>query len=325
MGQLQLCRENAMKRFACLTMLLLSPVLLSTAAAQANAPSTTGLWKIDGNMMGQPVRMMCALTETKHNLSGVCSGAEDGYAAHKVTGSVKAQKMQFYFQTAIGGNPLTLIVSGTLNEDSTRMDGDLDVEPMAVGGLFSAIKELEHDTASAQADAAAAQTDAAAAQAWAAEAQAGLAAGNEAAARAEAAQAGAKAAQAGAMAAAAGAEAAQAGAIGSAPGSVQPLATGTWKIDGNVMGMPVTMTCVLAEAEHKLAGSCTGAGEGTTPRTLTGTTTAKGLGWRFDDEFQGQPIAFSINATLAAGGTKMNGTISVAPMNVDGAFTAAKQ
>jgi hypothetical protein len=91
------------------------------------------------------------------------------------------------------------------------------------------------------------------------------------------------------------------------------------------MGMPVTMTCVLAEAEHKLAGTCTGAGEGRTPRALTGTTTAKGLGWRFDDEFQGQPIAFSINATLAAGGKKMNGTISVAPMNVDGTFTAVKQ
>ena len=324
MGQLQLCRENAMRRFACMVLLLLSPGLLPAAPA-ADAPSTTGLWKIDGNMMGQPVRMICALTETKHNLSGVCSGAEDGYAAHKVAGSVKAQKMQFYFQTAIGGNSLTLIVSGTLNEDSTRMDGDLDVEPMAVGGLFSAIKELEHDTASAQADAAAAQTDAAAAQAWAAEAQAGLAAGNEAAARAEAAQAGAKAAQAGARAAAAGAEAAEAGAMEQASASVQPLATGTWKIDGNVMGMPVTMTCVLAEAEHKLAGTCTGAGEGRTPRALTGTTTAKGLGWRFDDEFQGQPIAFSINATLAAGGKKMNGTISVAPMNVDGTFTAVKQ
>jgi hypothetical protein len=266
MGQLYLCRENAMKRFACLAILLLSPVLLSTAAAQANAPSTTGLWKIDGNMMGQPVRMMCALTETKHNLSGVCSGAEDGYAAHKITGSVKAQKMQFYFQTAIGGNPLTVIVSGTLNEDRTKMDGDMDIEPMA--------------------------------------AQAGLATGNESAT---------------------GAGAAVDGATESNPSSAQPLATGTWKIDGNVMGNPVTMTCVLTEADHKLAGSCSGAGEGSTPRALTGTATPKGVNWRFDDQFQGQPISFSMIATLAADGAKMNGTISVAPMNVDGTFIAVKQ
>jgi len=303
MGQLQLCRENAMKRFACMVLLLLSPGLLPAAPA-ADAPSTTGLWKIDGSMMGQPVRMMCALTETKHNLSGVCSGAEDGYAAHKVAGSVKAQKMQFYFQTAIGGNPLTLIVSGTLNEDFTKMDGDLDVEPMAVGGLFSAIKELEHDTASAQANAAAAQTDAAAAQAWAAEVQAHLATGNEAAT---------------------GAGAAVAGATESNPSSAQPIATGTWKIDGNVMGNPVTMTCVLTEAEHKLAGTCSGAGESRTPRALTGTATPKGVNWRFDDQFQGQPISFSINATMSADGAKMNGTLSIAPMNVGGDFVATKQ
>jgi len=303
MGQLQLCRENAMKRFACMVLLLLSPGLLPAAPA-ADAPSTTGLWKIEGSMMGQPVRMMCALTETKHNLSGVCSGAEDGYAAHKVAGSVKAQKMQFYFQTAIGGNPLTLIVSGTLNEDFTKMDGDLDVEPMAVGGLFSAIKELEHDTASAQANAAAAQTDAAAAQAWAAEVQAHLATGNEAAT---------------------GAGAAVAGATESNPSSAQPIATGTWKIDGNVMGNPVTMTCVLTEAEHKLAGTCSGAGESRTPRALTGTATPKGVNWRFDDQFQGQPISFSINATMSADGAKMNGTLSIAPMNVGGDFVATKQ
>ena len=81
--------------------------------------------------MGTPVRMMCALTETDHKLSGTCSGAEDGFAAHKVAGSVKAQKVEYYFQTAIGGNPITLIVSGTLNEDRSQMEGDLDVEPMA--------------------------------------------------------------------------------------------------------------------------------------------------------------------------------------------------
>ena len=292
-----------MKRFACTVLLLLSPVALSAAPA-ADEPPITGLWKTEGSIMGQPVRMMCALTETKHNLSGVCSGAEDGYAAHKVAGSVKAQKMQFYFQTAIGGNPLTLIVSGTLNQDFTKMDGDLDVEPMAVGGLFSAIKELEHDTASAQANAAAAQTDAAAAQAWAAEVQAHLATGNEAAT---------------------GAGAAVAGATESNPSSAQPVVTGTWKIDGNVMGNPVTMTCVLTEAEHKLAGTCTGAGEDRTPRTLTGTATPKGVNWRFDDQFQGQPISFSINATMSADGAKMNGTLSIAPMNVGGDFVATKQ
>jgi len=120
-------------------LLLATPVAF--AAPAADAPSTSGLWKIEGEVMGTPVQMMCTLTETSHKLSGVCSGAADGFAPHKVAGSVKAQKVEMYFQAAIGGNALTLIVSGTLNEDRTRMDGGLDVEPMAVSGTFSAMRE----------------------------------------------------------------------------------------------------------------------------------------------------------------------------------------
>ena len=317
-----------MKRFACTLLLLLSPGLL-VAAPATDEPSITGLWKTDSIIMGQPVRMMCALTETNHNLSGVCSGAQDGYAVHKIAGTVKGLKVQFYFQAIYGGNSLTTIVSGTLNEDRTQIDGDMEVAPMGGGmgaqqmnlsGALKAVKELEHDTASAQAVAAAAQTDAAAAQAWAAAAQAELATGNVLQAKADAAQAGNLAAEAGAKAAQAGADAAQGGATGQA----QPIASGTWKIDGNVMGNPVTMTCVLTEADHKLAGTCS-SGDGSTPRALTGTATPKGVNWRFDDQFHGQPISFSINATLSADGAKMNGTLSIAPMGVDGTFTAIKQ
>jgi len=315
-----------MKRFACMAILLLSPGLLPAAPA-ADEPSITGLWKTDGNIAGQQVRMMCALTENKHNLSGVCSGAQDGYAAHKIAGSVKGQKIQFYFQAVFGGNSLTLIVNGTLSEDRTQIDGDMEVAPMGGGmdaqqmnlsGVLKAVKELEHDTASAQAIAAAAQTDAAAAQAWAAEAQAELAAGNDE-------QVGTGAADDGAKAAAAGTEAAAAGATGPASELTQPVTTGTWKIDGYVMGMPVNLTCVIDEAANKLTGTCSGVGEGTKPRVLTGTVTAKGVSWRFDDAYQGQPITFSMSAKLAGGGTTMNGTMSVAPMGVDGAFVAVRQ
>jgi hypothetical protein len=326
-----------MKRFACTAILLLSPGLLLAAPAPTSAapptpdePTITGLWKTDGIIAGQQVRMMCALTETKHNLSGVCSGAQDGYAVHKIAGSVKGQKVQFYFQAAFGGNSLTLIVSGTLNQDRTQMDGDMEVAPMGGGmdaqqmnlsGTLKAVKELEHDTTSTQAVAAAAQTDAVAAQTWAAQAQAEMAAGNVSEAKADATNAGNLAAEAGARAAQAGAEAADASA---ATSSAQPIATGTWSINAQVQQTQVQMTCVLTESEHKLAGTCT-AGDDNTPRALTGVTTAKGLGWRFDSAYQGQPITVSMNATIAANGAKMNGTMSVAPMGVEGTFVAAKQ
>ena len=327
-----------MKRFAGMAILLLSPGVLFAATDPIAAPTAspdqsaiTGLWKTDGTIAGQPVRMMCSLTETKHNLTGICSGAQDGYAVHKIAGTVKGQKVQFYFQAAFGGGSLTLIVSGTLNEDRTQIDGDMEVAPMGGGmdaqqmnlsGTLKAIKEMEHDTASTQAAAAAAQTDASAAQAWAAKAQSEMAAGNVAEAKSDAAQAGNFAAEAGAKAAQAGADAA--GANAPALPSSQPTATGTWKIDAKVQQTQVAMTCVLAETEHKLTGNCS-TGDDTTPRALTGITTAKGLGWRFDTAYQGQPITVSLSGTIAADGGKMNGIMSVAPMGVDGTFVATKQ
>ena len=316
-----------MKRFACMAILLLSPGLL-VAAPAVDPTAMTGLWKTDSNIMGQSVRMMCALTETNHNLSGVCSGGQDGYAAHKIAGSVKGQKVQFYFQAVYGGNSLTTIVSGTLNEDRTKMDGDMEVKPMGGGmdagamgggmdagamdisGALTAVRERDYNAAAAQADAVAAQTDAIAAQAWAAEAQAALATGDHVATNNEVATA--------------GTEAAEAGTTGAASVAASMVATGTWKIDGTVMGTTVTMTCVLTEAEHELAGTCSGAGEGRTPRALTGTATAKGVGWRFDDEYQGQPITFSMNATPVSDG-RMSGTMAVAPFGAQGTFVAVRQ
>jgi hypothetical protein len=47
-----------MKKIACIAILLLcSGVML--AASVSDAPSTTGLWKIDGDVQGRPVNMMC--------------------------------------------------------------------------------------------------------------------------------------------------------------------------------------------------------------------------------------------------------------------------
>ena len=48
-------------------------------------------------------------------------------------------------------------------------------------------------------------------------------------------------------------------------------------MDGDVQGTPVRLTCVLEEKEHKLSGTCAGAGEDTTPRKVTGDVTDKGL------------------------------------------------
>jgi hypothetical protein len=288
-----------MRKIVQLATLLLSPAAV-LAAQTADAPSMTGLWKTDSAIMGQPVRMMCALTETKNNLSGVCSGAQDGYAVHKVAGTVKGQKVQFYFQAVWGGNSLTTIVSGTLNQDRTRIDGDMNVQPMGGGmdagptdmsGALTAVRELEHDTATVQAVAAAAPTDAAAAQTWAAEARAEMAGGK-----------------------------------GTATASAQPIATGTWKVSASVGDTPVKMTCLIEQKQQKLTGTCTGGGDDdTAARPLTGEATGKGVAWHFDSIYEGKPIAVSMRAVLDEAGTRMYGSMSVAPLDADGTFLAEKQ
>jgi len=79
-----------MKQIAWIAMLLMSPGALF-AAPSADAPSASGMWRIDGDVMGTPVKMTCTLAETDHKLTGVCSGAADGFTPHKIDGSVSAE------------------------------------------------------------------------------------------------------------------------------------------------------------------------------------------------------------------------------------------
>ena len=109
-----------------------------------------------------------------------------------------------------------------------------------------------------------------------------------------------------------------------APAQVTPVAGDTWKVTGDVQGTGVYMTCILAEKDHKLTGTCAGAG-GETPRKLTGDVTDKGLAWKFDSEYQGTPITISMTGAKSEDGTKMTGTMAVDPMGVDGTFSAVKQ
>jgi hypothetical protein len=265
-----------MRRFAFMAVLLLSAGSLHAAPAP-DLPLTTGLWKINGDVMGRPVNMMCQLTETDRKLSGTCSGAADGYVAHKIAGTVKAQKMQLYFQTSFGGGSITLIVSGKLNDDRSKMDGDLDVEPMAVGGTFEAVREPGIGAQDAQ------------------------------------------------PASATPAPPAISESTAPTPDAAPMIASGTWKIDGDIQGTPVLLTCVFSQNENKISGTCTGAAEEKATRTLVGEATEKGVGWHFDSEYQGQPITVSMKATLTADGAKMTGTMTVAPFDVEGTFTGVKQ
>jgi hypothetical protein len=106
--------------------------------------------------------------------------------------------------------------------------------------------------------------------------------------------------------------------------SMVPASTGTWKIEGDVQGTPVRMTCVLAELEQKLTGSCTGAAGDMKPRAIAGEVKDQTVRWHFDTVYEGDPITVSMAGKLAEDGAKMSGTIYVDPMQADGTFSAVK-
>jgi hypothetical protein len=99
--------------------------------------------------------------------------------------------------------------------------------------------------------------------------------------------------------------------------------TGSWKIDGNVQGVPVIMTCAIVETDKVLSGACTG-DDGTT-HTIKGKVQEKVVTWAFDSSYQGQPITVTMSGTVDATGMKMSGSIAVDPLQADGGFTATKQ
>ena len=134
-----------------IAMVLLSCSAPVWAASDAAMNSASGQWKITGDVRGRPVDMMCQLTQTAQKLGGTCSSATDGFVAHKVDGSVKGQKFQLHFQSALGSSSIMLIVNGKVNEDASRVAGDLDVEPMGVSGKFEGERTSDASVLSAQA------------------------------------------------------------------------------------------------------------------------------------------------------------------------------
>jgi hypothetical protein len=127
-----------MKRIVWLAATLLSPLL---AFAAPEVPSTTGSWLINGDVMGTPVKIICKIVEKSQKLTGSCAGAADNYTPHDVAGKVKDKTVDIAFQTDVQGTPITLSIRGTLTEDLQKMNGELDVEPMGVGGQFVALRE----------------------------------------------------------------------------------------------------------------------------------------------------------------------------------------
>ncbi len=97
-------------------------------------------------------------------------------------------------------------------------------------------------------------------------------------------------------------------------------ASGTWKVDGDVYGNPVKLSCALKQQGATLSGTATL--EGGREVAVTGSVKENTVTFEFDAEHEGTTYHLVFTGTLGEDGG-MKGTIAVA--GAEGTFTAVKQ
>jgi hypothetical protein len=95
---------------------------------------------------------------------------------------------------------------------------------------------------------------------------------------------------------------------------------GNWKIEGDIGGMPVSITCALEAKGATLSGVCRNDEVGDLP--ITGQTSADGASWTYDVNYQGQQFTVSYNGKLTSP-TQLQGDIAVGG-NPSGSFKGTK-
>jgi hypothetical protein len=125
-----------LKTFALLLALSAAPAL---AQGGDSAASVAGTWKVTGDVVGNPVELVCTFAQDGKKLTGSCR--EDGSdKANALTGEVDDKKVSWKFDTTFNGQGITLTLAGTL-ESPAKLKGGIDVQPYGVSGDFTAAKE----------------------------------------------------------------------------------------------------------------------------------------------------------------------------------------
>lgn len=109
-------------------------LLAALHAAPAAADSVAGNWQITGDVVGNPLNVRCALTQTGTKVGGVCNMDSGKY---EVTGEVKGDTITFKHGGDYQGSALTITYTGVLGKPRS-MKGSVDVQPFGVSGTFTA-------------------------------------------------------------------------------------------------------------------------------------------------------------------------------------------
>lgn len=112
------------------------PLLLASVVAFAQAPgdgALTGQWKVHSSVSGNDSDAECTFVQKDNGLTGTCTTDQ---GASKLTGKIDGTKVSWSYDSEYNGSPLTVTYNGTLS--SGKIMGEVDVEPFAVDGDFTA-------------------------------------------------------------------------------------------------------------------------------------------------------------------------------------------
>jgi hypothetical protein len=98
--------------------------------------------------------------------------------------------------------------------------------------------------------------------------------------------------------------------------------SGTWKLDVDVGGQAVPVTCSLTQTGAALTGTCNRSDGGEKPAQVTGSVDGSTAKFAYDVQFQDMPLHIAYTATQVSD-TAMTGSLDVAGQT--GSFKGAKQ
>lgn len=99
--------------------------------------------------------------------------------------------------------------------------------------------------------------------------------------------------------------------------------SGNWALAYDVAGLSIKMTCAVTQTGAKLTGTCTG--DDKVAHDLTGAVNGQAVTFTFNKTYSGTAITDTFVSPDGMQAGVMKGTMSVAPLSVDGTFTATKQ
>ena len=115
---------------------LLALALVATGTLQAPPSSVGGTWTVSANISGNASEQSCTFTQKDADLTGSCKSDRGSVT---IAGKVEAKTVSWQFDTPYEGQTLTVYYSGTL-ESPEKISGSVNVQPMNVGGEFTATK-----------------------------------------------------------------------------------------------------------------------------------------------------------------------------------------